>query len=169
MQVLADRYDLAGALPGPVLARRQKVRHGPAQQCLPDGVEGDRLCGGGAAAGAGEDLAGPPQTTTGSYVRQVGIADPGDTGAVVLETNGAAVDMPARSVAAVANPAGFIKARIDSDRAESIAPFIYPNTSFDCLSYDPRLELAADGRPVETFGVGPTITYTSPTANPAAR
>lgn len=89
-----------------------------------------------------------------------GLADPGTTSAVILEFDGEELDDPSRSATTVAGPSGGFEFRIDGDAAESIAPFVYPNQSYDYPSYDPRLELAADGRPVETFGVGPIATYT---------
>ena len=51
---------------------------------------------------------------------------------------------------------------VDSDAAAQIAPFVYATTPTAYPSYSTFLEVADDLRPVEVFGVGPTLTYLAP-------
>ena len=93
--------------------------------------------------------------------RTASLAAPGTTSARIIEVNGEETDA-AQSLTAFPTDAGVLELRVDAEDATSVAPFLYPNSSYDYLSFSPRLELAADGRPVETFGVGPVAEYTAP-------
>lgn len=100
-------------------------------------------------------------------VTSIGTADPGAQTGVITSVDGVALREPSRTTTTEASgpreAAGFT-VTLDSDVAGTLAPFIYPVDPVGYTSFDSFLEVAADRRPVELFGVGPTVTWTAPPA-----
>lgn len=87
-----------------------------------------------------------------------GLALAGMVDAQIISVNGAAPAMAGQSVGAVSPVNGQITFVIDCGSAESIVPVVYTDQGGD----NTRLNLDANGQPTEPFGIGGTITFTSP-------
>ncbi|WP_369052830.1 cell wall-binding repeat-containing protein [Kineococcus terrestris] len=118
-----------------------------------------------------------PDGANGQQVSGNYLAAPGTVGAALTSVNGGApvtntgpgTATSPGTTSAVANPVnGSITFTVDGAATESVVPVVYVNggagLALTAGGPSPRLELNAQGNPVEAFGLGGAVTYVNPAA-----